>query len=273
MKSHDQRLDTVVEVIATGYRAVESYQWKAADAMVTNLGAVAEPTSEHIKAEVEAILSRLALYGIELAEPTVRAWWYIGSINPPEVRNGVSFTSAQECGTDERRFAWFKEFGAGLSKRQVRELRGKRTDRVGGKGATTKQKITDALSMLSEIEDEDEAEKVLAELIEDEDLRTMISTLLRKQRAAKAKASSKAGRDRNPEAADPVDLILKQLDAALGNADRGVLLLAEHGVTEASREAIGGVLYEIITKCQEGLTLLGSSDMDTELEHLIREAK
>jgi hypothetical protein len=51
------------------------------------------------------------------------------NVSPPPSGSYVG----QVSGTDERRVAWFEEYRAGLSKRQVRELRGKRTDRVGTK--------------------------------------------------------------------------------------------------------------------------------------------
>lgn len=165
MKSHEHRLDAVVEAIATGYRAMESYQWSCGDAMVKNLGRVADPKAGHIRTEVEAILDRLSGYGIELAFETVRAWWYIASINPPAKRNSISFTAAQECGTDERRFDWYAQLGAGLSKREVRRLRGKKVDNP-IRTSSPAEKLDTLIELMEELAEagDDEA---LAELLEE----------------------------------------------------------------------------------------------------------
>ncbi|MEU8319736.1 hypothetical protein AB0C33_15340 [Nonomuraea sp. NPDC048881] len=106
-------------------RAADSYRWENADLL-----AVALPEGEATDAEVnealEVILAALEARGSGITKPTLRGWLTVARRNPSEVRNGVSLTAAQEAGDRPERFEWFAEYGASLSKRQVRRLRGDR---------------------------------------------------------------------------------------------------------------------------------------------------
>ncbi|MBT2235073.1 hypothetical protein [Nonomuraea sp. NEAU-A123] len=106
-------------------RAADSYRWENADLLAATLPE-GEATDAEVNEALEVVLAALESRGSGITKPTLRGWLTVARRNPPEVRNGVSLTAAQEAGDRPERFEWFAEHGASLSKRQVRRLRGDR---------------------------------------------------------------------------------------------------------------------------------------------------
>lgn len=271
MKNDRTSLIKEIAFATSEFGSVQKYLAPRLDALVGDgdLDEAMEIISEEVEAAggtLPASFGRrtLTIYRTIMAEAP---WaWELYSYTVLEDSMGV---------TSEVRVATLEEYRATpkkLVKRTWRTIKGTRQDNSTNERAAPKQKAQDFMALAKSLAemDPEEAEAVLAELIQDDELRSTISTTLREFRRQQAKAGSKSGRTRNPEDANPLDVVLKHLDVALGGADRGVLALMELGLTQEAKETVGGMLIEIITKCQEGLTLLGGTDLDSELEHLTK---
>jgi len=121
----DALADRLLENEEQADRAADTYRWENADLLAAALPD-GEATDAQVNEALEVVLEALEARGSAITKPTLRGWLTVARRNPPELRNGVSLTAAQEAGERQERFQWYAEYGASLSKRQVRRLRGDR---------------------------------------------------------------------------------------------------------------------------------------------------
>jgi hypothetical protein len=144
--------------------AVAGLQWALGDTLVTEI------TSHHADPgeTIAAIHAELVEAGVtDVQANTIRTWYTVALRNPAEVRNGVSFTAAQEANDHPDRFKWFanpekyaSRPGRPLSKRDVRRLIGnKKLDNPAGSIYSTpvdrSTDLTKSISSMDQVELED----------------------------------------------------------------------------------------------------------------------
>jgi len=175
--------------------------------------------------------------GSGITKPTLRGWLTTARRNPPEVRNGVSMTAAQEAGDRPERFTWFAEYGGSLSKRQVRRLRGDR-------------KIDNPVSSSSSIQDR---QAKVAELLGDmspeqlEELAIRHPDVARLMTRAGVSAGAHARQDANeadgirtPQLGDDMAEYLHNVDLAIKRRLQALVTRADQPMGTR-----GGVLLEL----------------------------
>jgi hypothetical protein len=141
-------------------RAQESAGWMVGDLIVKELGSDTDKVEEYIKNDLTV---RLEARGLDIEYERLRSYYRTALRNPPEKRNGVSFTAAEEAGDKPERFGWYAKRGASLSKREVRKLRGDRKlDTAAGSGnLTEREKIEQAVKLLIDLKQTDAALELL----------------------------------------------------------------------------------------------------------------
>ena len=175
METQTQHLDLVAEV-ETILRAQESAGWMVGDLMVRELGQDDIKVEDFIRNDLQP---RLEARGLDIEYERLRAYYRVAKANPPEVRNGVSFTAAEEAGDKPERFGWYQQHGSSLSKRQVRKLRGdRRLDTAqGSKNASIEEKVGAIKDLTSQLTtaDPEALKAAMASLIEDDSFRTAVA--------------------------------------------------------------------------------------------------
>jgi hypothetical protein len=121
--SLDEAAQKIVSLEEEASRAAASLIWEAANVCDRALPPTGDPSFPEQLTRLHAKATEL---GSDQSLSTFRSYVIVARRNPEHLRFGVSFTAVQEAGEDERRFDWFRQYGATLSKRDVRRLRGDR---------------------------------------------------------------------------------------------------------------------------------------------------
>lgn len=193
-------------------RAQESAGIMVGDLIVQELGTDAEQVEDYLKNDLAV---RLEARGLDIEYERLRAYYRVALRNPPEKRNGVSFTAMEEFGDHPDRFKWYAKYGATLSKRQVRKLRGDRKldTAAGSKNATKEEKVTEAVRLALDLDDMELALKAITHLS-----KTMLLNLLEKFPTvaaayhAQAEKSSRSGGGRRGAEWDDIDRLIEELE-------------------------------------------------------------
>lgn len=206
-QQHAQLVDKVETIL----RAQESAGWMVGDLMVEELGADRDRAEDFIRNDLQP---RLEARGLDIEYERLRAYYRVALINPPEVRNGVSFTAAEEAGDKPLRFEWYAKKGSTLSKRWVRRERGdRRLDTASGsKNASIEEKvgaIKDLTSQLSSA-DPEALRAAMTQLIDDDSFRTAVAEAQLDRQRDRRDAASRGWNNRGGTMAE-LDAFLKAM--------------------------------------------------------------
>lgn len=254
---------TLVNEVENILRAQESAGWMVGDLMVRELGVNTSMAEDFIKNDLQP---RLEVRGLDIEYERLRTYYRIALYNPPEDRNGVSFTAAEEAGQHPDRFAWYAKQGAKLSKREVRRLRGDRKldTRTGGTLSQNKEMLSNLIKELEPAQ--------LEEIMESEQVRARVSRAIRAVHSDMDHETRTGSRTRAPGLNQACDFanLMSHIDSMAGHLDTAVkiatgLRLGVEQQTEAD-EALGP-----ITKQLEWLHSLVKTGLDAALEQMLQE--
>jgi len=209
---------TLVDEVEQILRAQESGGTAIGDLIVRELGSNTDKVEDYLKNDLAV---RLEARGLDIEYTRLRSYYLTALRNPPEKRNGASFTVMEEAGDHPKRFEWYAhpekyaKNGKTLSKRDIRRLRGdRRLDTAGGSKNMTKEELTtQAIDLALQLEDTDLALVVLNKLSP-----TMLHKMLEKfpeladpYHAQSAKSGGRSGGRRGSEWEDG-DRLAEELD-------------------------------------------------------------
>jgi hypothetical protein len=203
---------TLADEVEQLLRAQESAGIMIGDLIVREMGSNTEKVEDYIKND---LVVRLERRGLDIEYTRLRTFYRVALRNPPEQRNGVSFTTMEEAGDHPDRFEWYAKYGATLSKRQVRKLRGDRKldTAAGSKNATKEEKVTEAVRLALDLDDMGLALKAITHLSQ-----TMLLKLLEQFPTvatayhAQAEKSSRNGGGRRGAEWDDIDRLIEELE-------------------------------------------------------------
>jgi hypothetical protein len=233
--AHPNLVDEIERII----RAQESAGWMVGDLMVKELGTNPDAVDDYVRNDLQP---RLEARGLDVAYERLRAYYRVALINPPAQRNGVSFTAAEEAGPHRKRFEWYAQHGARLSKRDVRRLRGDRKlDTAAGSGLLSDaERAAQAVATLAGIGKDGLADA----LAKDNKLRALLSRAMRDVHADMAEETDRGSRTRAPGLNRARDFVVAMghVDAAADRLNLAVQAMAGMELGPAQRTELGEAL-------------------------------
>lgn len=203
--------------------------------------------AEDIKESIQCVQQGAEESGEPLTFTRLRHVLLVGRRNYDWLTSDISFTALEECGDNPDRFAWYREYGSKLSKRQVRRLRG---DRKG-------DSPNDAMEEYVRLLDDGDEDAILDFLIKHPKVRAMHDRITNKAYALDEDGREGAGRGhgRDPEW-DNGDRMAAELERFIRNMRLRLQCVAENLGPNTPRNRINNDLDQAMDLLAMGKSLL-----------------